>query len=680
MWMWACGLLLVVAVVFAWMGLKDAGWGDVDPASLMVSALSLAVSIWSGWQTVRATQITDTDVDLWAQKLEAAIVTAETAQRGQLLGRQDRTIDVAFILTPAPGHNASHAASEATMTNVAGYFRKLRPQRLVITGDAGSGKTVLAVELILGLLTDDDRRPDDPIPVRLPAAAWDAQTSVEDWLAAHLVRTFNLSKVTARALLRADRVLPVIDGLDEMDAEPEPGYGSRAGGALRALNAYQRGRGKARLVLTCRATVYDALIADDTWAQDAARVTLSGVTADQAWTFIEAVAGAHQRTRWQPVLDALTQPGHPLAEALATPWRLTLAVTVYQQRSDTGAYLRDPAELAHLAGQAGTTTGPDQIRDHLLSLFIPATIVATTPPGAQTRYRPGHVHKWLAVLARYLDTNMLRPPLDGRTLSSTDLVLHELWPLAGNRSRVLGLGVIAFITAVTAVMVPMLALAIGPDGITISAIAAIGLGGGGSLIAWLEVWPRLTHIDLTQMKSPTAIIAGYVVCPMFGLWGGATNGNGVAGLTAGLLIGLLLSLAGSLMIPGHKPVPTPRDIVRDSLASGSAFLLLLGLSVGLVAGIGSELSPGGLDGIEAAATASPTALAFGLYVVAIGGPGNAGLRYLLLMLCMTRRLPWKLARFLHWCYTDTGLIRIAGIAYQFRHRELQEYLIRHPQP
>ncbi len=679
--MWACGLLFMVAGVFAWMGLKDAGWGDVDPASLMVSTLSLMASIWSGWQTVRAKQITDTDVDLWARKLEAAVVTAETAQRGQLLGRQDRTIDVAFVLTPVPGHNADEAASEATMANVAGYFRKLRPQRLVITGDAGSGKTVLAIELILGLLTDADRRPDDPIPVRLSAAAWDAQTSVEDWLAAHLVRNFNLSKATARALLRADRVLPVIDGLDEMDTEPEPGYGSRAGEALRALNAYQRGRGKARLVLTCRSTVYDALIADDTWAHDAARVTLSGVTADQTWTFIEAVAGAHQRTRWQPVLDALTQPGHPLAEALATPWRLTLAVTVYQQRSDTGAYLRDPAELARLAGQAGTTTGPDQIRDHLLSLFIPATIVATTSPGAQSRYRPGHVHNWLAILARYLDTNMTRPPLDGRTLSSTDLVLHELWPLARNRSRVLGLGVIALITAV---MVLTLGLAIGHDGITIGAVAAIGLGGGGSLIAWMEVWPRLTHIDLAQMKSPTAIVAGYVVCPMFGLWGGATNGNGVAGLvtglTAGLLIGLLLSLAGSLMIPGHKPVPTPRDIVRGDLASGSAFLLLLGLSVGLVAGIVSELRPGGLDGIEAAATAGPTALIFGLYLVAIGGPGNAGLRYLLLVLCMTRRLPWKLARFLHWCYTDTGLIRIAGIAYQFRHRELQDYLTRHPHP
>ena len=36
-------------------------------------------------------------------------------------------------------------------------------------------------------------------------------------------------------------------------------------------------------------------------------------------------------------------------------------------------------------------------------------------------------------------------------------------------------------------------------------------------------------------------------------------------------------------------------------------------------------------------------------------------------------LPWRFGRFLHWCY-EAGLIRVAGISYQFRHRELQDYL------
>jgi hypothetical protein len=64
--------------------------------------------------------------------------------------------------------------------------------------------------------------------------------------------------------------------------------------------------------------------------------------------------------------------------------------------------------------------------------------------------------------------------------------------------------------------------------------------------------------------------------------------------------------------------------------------------------------------------------------------GLADMRYTALLLG-TRRpgdhwLPWRLRRFLHWCYADAGLLRVAGAAYQFRHRELQDYLAQHPAP
>jgi hypothetical protein len=42
---------------------------------------------------------------------------------------------------------------------------------MVITGAAGAGKTVLAVELILALL--EGRDSDDPVPVRVSASSWD---------------------------------------------------------------------------------------------------------------------------------------------------------------------------------------------------------------------------------------------------------------------------------------------------------------------------------------------------------------------------------------------------------------------------------------------------------------------------------------------------------------------------
>lgn len=78
-------------------------------------------------------------------------------------------------------------------------------------------------------------------------------------------------------------------------------------------------------------------------------------------------------------------------------------------------------------------------------------------------------------------------------------------------------------------------------------------------------------------------------------------------------------------------------------------------------------------------------LAFGLTFGPVFGltGGPVSVRYLALLILTRRsakrRLPWRLSHFLAWCY-DAGLIRTAGTAYQFRHRELQDYLARQPGP
>jgi hypothetical protein len=73
-----------------------------------------------------------------------------------------------------------------------------------------------------------------------------------------------------------------------------------------------------------------------------------------------------------------------------------LAATVYEQRDTSGGFLSDPHEL--------TSPGLDsaeKVRDHLLELFIPAAVDGIT----RRRPDPGKTHRWLAVLAGYLDDN-----------------------------------------------------------------------------------------------------------------------------------------------------------------------------------------------------------------------------------------------------------------------------------
>ena len=58
-----------------------------------------------------------------------------------------------------------------------------------------------------------------------------------------------------------------------------------------------------------------------------------------------------------------------------------------------------------------------------------------------------------------------------------------------------------------------------------------------------------------------------------------------------------------------------------------------------------------------------------------GGYGLAALsrRYLAMLVAGVGRLPLGLSAFLTWCHA-AGLLRTAGAAFQFRHRELQEWL------
>ena len=234
-----CGLLVAGAVV-GWRTWAHTSAGPFDPVAAVIAVAGLAVSVAALGVAARAQRQADTDVAAVAGRLAVAVGKAETEARRQLLGGGDHAIDVRFAFRPAAAHNAAGAGSRGTLENVVGYYRTLQPRRMVITGAAGSGKTVLAVELILGLLKD--READAPVPVRMSAAALDtsrpAESAVADWLAEQLRQAYGLPEAAARHLVAARMVVPVLDGLDEMDAVEAPGYASRAGQAIRACNAY----------------------------------------------------------------------------------------------------------------------------------------------------------------------------------------------------------------------------------------------------------------------------------------------------------------------------------------------------------------------------------------------------------------------------------------------------------
>ncbi|MEU6349810.1 hypothetical protein ABZ896_10850 [Streptomyces sp. NPDC047072] len=54
-------------------------------------------------------------------------------------------------------------------------------------------------------------------------------------------------------------------------------------------------------------------------------------------------------------------------------------------------------------------------------------------------------------------------------------------------------------------------------------------------------------------------------------------------------------------------------------------------------------------------------------------------RHVAFLLRNRGQLPWDLAPFLHWSH-EAGLLRLSGSAYEFRHRELQDWLAANPEP
>ncbi|MFD0404316.1 NACHT domain-containing protein [Kitasatospora sp. NPDC127116] len=572
----------------------------------------------------------------------------------------------------------SHTAGAADIT---AYYQATTPARLVVTGAPGAGKTVLALELLLGLI--EHRGDTDPVPVRMSLAAWDTDIPLEAFLIAHLVQNLDWPRDRAAQLVEHGLVLPILDGLDEMDSgltgtvgqpvreaggrpssDPHP---PRARAALAALNAYGRGRTAGPLVLTCRTTHYEALV-DAAQLRDAARISIEPVPPQEALRYLADRSGG--TPRWQTLLEHLrTDPTGVLAQSLSTPWRLSLAATVYSRAGD-------PIELRALVT-------PQDVDDHLLNLLIPATL-ALHPP--KRRYTSDDTRRWLTSIARSLqrpDPTSETPAVEPLAEPRTEIHIHELWVIVEDR----------VIQWEFLLLVPMplflggLYVQGSPFPFQTLLLALWGTTTG--FVAWgnehlprrlnwsaLEVPEfRQNIVDTCKGALAASIGIGIVTGVIVGLSAEAKVGvtTGIVVGLMGVLLGLLSSLLGELEGP-PATVAGPGAVLRSDIlyriTVGFVCALLAGLAFGslfgLVDGFAAGLLWGSLFGLTIFVMSVATS-AYGRYFIFL----------LSLRLYMRRALPFRLNAFLAWSY-DAGLIRLSGNAYQFRHREFQRWLTSHP--
>jgi hypothetical protein len=621
------------------------------------------------------------------------------------------------------------------LENVVDTFNRLPSKRLVFLGDAGSGKTILALRFVLDFITR--RQTLDPVPVVFNLGSWDPTvTSLHDWLVRRLIEEYpGLAAPApqhdslARALLEDDRILPVLDGFDEL------AHGLRPT-ALSTLNSTT-----VPMILTSRTIEYAAAVDAADVLTAAAAVRLVPLTIDDLADYLPRTTRKSTApdggivTKWDPVMARLrNDPSAPeslvIQTVLTTPLMISLARAIYSDTRD-----RDPMELFDI----DRFPTSERIEEHLLDSFIPAVFEGSPPSGSgrdrRRRWATTNAERWLGNLAIRLDR-----------LGTRDIAWWQLRDTVPRPVRMVLGGVVGGLTAGALL------------GLVWEFWVGLGVGmgfGTGVAIAREGRQPVRTRPRIRgRGKQVLEIMLGAFAGGWIGSLAGASIGFGglalsslsgptkastippATGVGVGLLVGLGFALAGRFTPTGGGAPPAEQghllfpNWLRQLLKGGALGIVAgilgsvaLGLLGGLVVGTACGLSVGIVIGLETAVdirtAASPSELLrtdrrnatalmilYGLIVwasvafagwkalgwahsVAFGfcsglmdavgfGLGFTAWGHWLVItrgwLSITRCLPWRLSSFLADAYRR-GVLRQSGASYQFRHARLQDRLV-----
>ena len=124
---------------------------------------------------------------------------------------------------------------------------------LLILGEAGSGKTTTLLELTRTLVEAAFADPTKPVPVVFDLSSWsEKRQSIFDWLLEELSTKYHVPPHIGRSLLTENRLLLLLDGLDEVTRA----YQSAC---VAEINRFAREVGTSGMVVCCRYNEYREL-------------------------------------------------------------------------------------------------------------------------------------------------------------------------------------------------------------------------------------------------------------------------------------------------------------------------------------------------------------------------------------------------------------------------------------
>ncbi len=506
---------------------------------------------------------------------------------------------------------------------------ELAQQELLILGEPGAGKSTLLVELAHSLVEQVKQDAARPLPILLPLASWaERQRPLAEWLSEEIARLYDVPRRLSQHWVQAEQVLPLLDGLDEMEESARPA-------CIAAINAYHREHLRP-LVVCSRTSEYDAATRHERLVLHTA-VVVQPLSEKQVASYLISLG------KPLAALRGTLRKNTELRELATTPLMLQVLILTYQGTS--------VQELSDKEARLGEQIWVDYVQCMI------------SRKGDVKHYPPHVTCAWLAWLAQQMQqrhlTEFYLERLQPDWLSNQHLwhryVLSKYW-----LARLVGGLLDGFVGWVL----------FGP-------IGAILFWFMGSMI-YGSLMGRKSEIEAAEVLTwswKRAWIGLVVGVLLFGLCLILYDTH--RGLLGGLFILLYLGLPFSLFLGlsrdhlPKKPSSSPNQGIWRSARYGATIGILSGLLSGVLAGL-----IGGLlyDPVRGLLSGLSIGTFFGLLLALLTGL-DAFVAHFILRFWLWRSgvMPWHYVRFLEEAAARILLRRVGG-GYGFAHRLLLDYV------